>query len=375
MVETAPLSGITVLEICSNLAGPFAGKVLVELGAQVIKVEPSDGGDVARHWGKGKLGDTSAVFQTFNKEKRSLSANLRDPDQVAALLDLIEDRIDVVFQNLRPGLVDKYGLGPDAVLARKPEVIYCNLGAYGEGPLASLPGYDPLIQAFTGVAATTGETGGRPSRVGVPVVDMGTGMWAVIGILAALLRRGVTGRGGLVDASLFETGLAWMSMAFAFFEADGDVPERRGLRGPIVAPNGEFETADGLLMITTASESQFVPLCEALGMTELLDDPRFATGASRYANDHALIKLMNQRLRTKSRAHWAERLDRAGVPNAPLQDLAQAVAHEQTAASGILQSSTDGGYRVVGLPLKFDGVRPAHLGPAPALGEADEELL
>ncbi len=155
MVETAPLSGITVLEICSNLAGPFAGKVLVELGAQVIKVEPSDGGDVARHWGKGKLGDTSAVFQTFNKEKRSLSANLRDPDQVAALLDLIEDRIDVVFQNLRPGLVDRYGLGPDAVLARKPEVIYCNLGAYGEGPLASLPGYDPLIQAFTGVAATT----------------------------------------------------------------------------------------------------------------------------------------------------------------------------------------------------------------------------
>ena len=375
MAETAPLNGVTILEICSNLAGPFAGKVLVELGAQVIKVEPREGGDVARHWGKGKLGDTSAVFQSFNKEKRSLSVDLRDPDQAAALLDLIADRIDVVFQNLRPGLVEKYGLGSEAVLARKPEVIYCNMGAYGEGPLADLPGYDPLIQAFTGVAATTGETGGRPSRVGVPVIDMGTGMWAVIGILAALIRRGVTGRGGLVDASLFDTGMALMSMAFAFFEADGVVPERRGLRGPIAAPNGEFQTADGLLMIATGSQGQFVPLCQAIGMNELLDDPRFATGALRYANDQVLIELMNQRLRTQSRAYWAERLDAAGVPNAPLQDLAQAVAHEQTAASGILQTSPDGGYRVVGLPLKFDGVRPAFQRPAPALGEADEELL
>ena len=141
------------------------------------------------------------------------------------------------------------------------------------------------------------------------------------------------------------------------------------------APNGEFQTADGLLMIATGSQGQFVPLCQAIGMNELLDDPRFATGASRYANDQVLIELMNQRLQTQSRAYWAERLDAAGVPNAPLQDLAQAVEHEQTTASGILQTSPDGNYRVVGLPLKFDGVRPAFRRPAPKLGEADEELL
>ena len=206
MTEPRPLEGITVVELGSSVAGPYCGKVLAELGAEVFKVENPAGGDTSRGWGPALDGGASMVFEAMNKGKRSVTVDLADPAELDRLRELIATRADVVFQNLRPGAAERYGVGPAVMLARNPRLVYCNLGAFGNaGPMRDLPGYDPLMQAFTGLASVTGEAGGPPVRVGAPVVDIGAGMWAVIGILAALRRRDAIGRGGVVDTSLFET--------------------------------------------------------------------------------------------------------------------------------------------------------------------------
>lgn len=376
MVDRAPLAGVTVLEICSNLAGPYAGKVLADLGAEVIKVEPPGDGDTARGWRRYELGGKSAAFQAFNTGKRSVTANLSDEADVAKLKRFMIERADVVLQNLRPGLIDRCGLGPAEAVARNPRLVYCDIGAFGRrGPMRHRPGYDPLVQGFTGIIDVTGEAGRPPARVGVSVIDIGTGMWAATGVLAALNRRAATGRGGIVESSLMDTGLAWQTLAFASFEASGEVPGRSGLRGPQVSPNRGFETADGILMITAASEPLFRSLCETIGAPELVEDARFATSAERYANDQALTELIEARLGTASRAEWAERLDGAGVPNTSIHSLDEVVAHPQTAASGMIGEAPGGGFRLMGLPLRFDGERPAPGRPAPELGEANGEIF
>lgn len=374
MTEPPPLDGITVVELGSSIAGPYAGKVLAELGAEVFKIEHPAGGDVARRWGPALAGDTSMMFEAANKGKRSVTVDFADPAALDRLRDLIATRADVVFQNLRPGAVERYGIGPAAMLARNTRLIYCNLGAFGRaGPLSELPGYDPLMQAFAGIASVTGEAGRPPVRVGAPVVDLGTGMWAVIGILAALARRHATGRGGVVDASLFETALGWMTVQIALYQGSGVLPERRGLAGPLVVPNGGFQASDGILVVTAGTDRQFRDFAAALDRPEWADDPRFATTADRIKHRDTLNGLIDAVIATGTRRQWAEALDRARVPNAPLQSLDEVLAHPQTAASGMLQASPDGALEVIGLPLQFDGTRPPFARRAPALG-ADNQL-
>ena len=376
MTDPAPLAGVTVLEICSNLAGPYAGKVLAELGAEVVKVERPGDGDSARGWRRYELGGMSSAFQAVNTGKRSVTADLSDAADVAKLKRFMDERADVVLQNLRPGLIDRCGLGPAEAVARNPRLVYCDIGAFGRrGPMRQRPGYDPLVQGFTGIVSVTGAAEGPPARVGASIIDIGTGMWAATGVLAGLNRRAATGRGGVVESSLLDTGLAWMTLAFASFEASGEVPGRSGLRGPQVSPNSGFETADGIILITAASESLFRAFCETIGRPDLADDPRFATSAERYANDAALTAIIEERLGTASRAEWAERLDAAGVPNAPINSLDEVVAHPQTVASEMIQAAPGGDFRLVGLPLRFDGERPAPGRPAPELGEANGEIF
>ena len=371
-----PLEGLVVLEMGSSIAGPFAGRVFSDFGATVWKVEPPGAGDPARGWGEGRIGGTGVTYQAFNREKHSLTVDFTDAEELARLRRLIAEKVDVVFQNLRPGVVEKFGLDGATLMAGNPRLIYCNMGAFGPvGPLREAPGYDPLIQAFAGIADATGEADGDPVRVGVPLIDIGTGMWAAIGILTALQQRNATGRGCLVDAAMFETALNWQSLSFAIHEGGGGWPERMGLQGPVLVPNAGYDTADGKLMLTIGTALQFERFCRVIERPDLLDDPRFASNEDRIANKAAFDAIISQILAGRPRAEWSELLQAADVPNAPIQTLGEAVDHAQTVASGMMQDSPDGSFRLMGMPLRFDGERPAFRNLAPDLGEANQQVF
>ena len=375
MSDGRPLSGITAIEIGTAIAGPYAGAILAGLGAEVIKIEAAVDGDPFRKLGGPRIDGMPALFQALNGGKRSIRADLSDPRQRTAVRDLALAKADIVLQNMRPGAADRLDLGAGSLLADKPGLIYCNLGAYGrEGPMRHLPGYDPLMQAFGGIVSVTG-TEEAPARVGVSLVDMGTAMWAAVGILAALHRRDETGRGGVVDVSLFETTLGLLSLPIAQYEAGGVIPERTGLRGPFVAPNRAYEAADGLLVITAVSEAQFRRLAEALDSLEWADDPRFADAGSRMENESALADAINAVLGQRARREWAEILNGLDVPNAPVHGLDEVVAHAQTVATGMLKARGDSGSRLVDLPLSIDGRRASVADTAPTHGSDDQMLF
>ncbi len=368
--------GVTVVELGSSIAGPFAARILADMGARVIKVEHPKGGDASRQWGPVLPDGGSAAYHAVNMGKLSVTADMTDADDLARLKTLIVDQADVVLQNLKPGAADRYGLGATAMRKASPSLIYCNAGAFGNaGPLGGLPGYDPLMQAFSGITSLTGERGRPPSRVGVSLIDLGTGMWAAIAIISALYRRAVTGQGAIADVSLLETSLGWMTLALGEYATTGEAPQRNGLKGPIVAPNNGFETADGVLVIVAATDAQFARLCAIIGRAELAEDPRFATNAARFANEEEMSRQITEILRTDTRAAWAGLLDKAGIPNALVQSVAEIAAHPQTEALGILRMSDDNPVRFIGLPLSIDGERPSAGGHAPDLGEHDQQVF
>ncbi len=363
-----PLAGITVCELGHSVAAPFAAQVLGDLGASVMKIE-KPGGDDARRWGPPFWEGESAIFQTLNRNKGSAALDLRDPEQRAALRRFIIDECDVVLQNMRPGQVEELGIDGAALLAAKPGLIYCNLGAFGGvGPLADRPGYDPLMQAFGGMMSVTGEEGRPPVRVGVSIVDMGTGLWAVIGILAALRRRAETGQGGIVDVSLFETAAAWMSVPAAQYLAGGVLPERKGSGAQGIVPYRAYRTADGDLVVAAGNDALFGRLCRALGRQEWLTDARFASNPDRVAHEALLYGMIETEMLARSNAEWTAIFEAAGLPCAPAQNVAQMLAHPQTEALGLLQAMPDSDVRAIGLPLRFDGVRPEPRAKPPALG-------
>jgi crotonobetainyl-CoA:carnitine CoA-transferase CaiB-like acyl-CoA transferase len=287
----------------------------------------------------------------------------------------MEERCDIVVQNMRPGSLEKFGLGGEDCLKRKPSLIYCNIGAYGRyGDNANYPGYEPAMQAFTGIAEATGEAGRGPVRVGVSVLDLSTGMWAVIGILAALRRRDQTGQGCVVDAALMETGLSLHTLTHAAMEATGELPPRQGLKGPLIVPNNGYRAKDGLMIIACGTQTQYERMCEAIGRPDLSSDPRFADNDARTANEAALTAELERTLATDTRAAWAAKMNAAAAPNAPVQNLAEAVAHPQVIAGGQVQEAPDGSFKRMGLPLRFDRQRPPFTATGPALG-ADNDLL
>jgi crotonobetainyl-CoA:carnitine CoA-transferase CaiB-like acyl-CoA transferase len=374
-MASAPLDGITVAEFGNTIAGPFAARILGDLGADVVKIEPVNGGDPVRKWPRPNLGGMPATFQALNRGKRSVAVDLRKAEDRDALFRFVTEKADVLIQNTRPGAMEKLGLGPSVLCAAAPRLVYCNISGFGRaGPLKDLAGYDPLMQAFSGIVSVTGEPDRPPSRVGVSIVDIATATWAVIGIQAALVRRNATGKGGVVDASLFESALNMMIMPLVQYLGGGAVPQRMGLRGPLVAPNRAFQTADGLLVITTAADAQFVRLCQVIGRPEMATDPRYLTVGDRMENDEPLSAVISEAVAKKSRAEWAALLDAAGIPNAPIQSLDEVMKHAQTIAVGMVQSSAQADFQLLGLPISIDGERPAFGKPAPELG-ADTQLL
>jgi crotonobetainyl-CoA:carnitine CoA-transferase CaiB-like acyl-CoA transferase len=370
-----PLAGITVVELGHSVAAPFAGQVLADLGARVVKVENPDGGDDARAWGPPFWHGASATFQSLNRNKLSVAVDLKDKRQLEALGAFILDEADVVIQNLRPGLARRYGVD-ERLRAGSPRLVYCNLGAFGSaGPWKDKPGYDPLMQAFAGIMSVTGEPERPPVRVGPSIVDMGSGLWAVIGILAAIERRHRTGEGCVVDTSLFETALAWMTVPLALALASGREPGRTGTEAAMIAPYKAYRASDRYVVIAAGNDALFRRFCAAAGKPEWADDARFLTNAERVKNRAALNALIDDVVKTATADEWIARLDEAGVPSAPLQTVNEVLAHPQTRAVEMVRPLPDGTMSLVGVPLRFDGERPPLRTRPPALGEHNAEIF
>ncbi|MGA0596128.1 CaiB/BaiF CoA transferase family protein [Enterovirga sp. CN4-39] len=372
------LKGIRVIDLTQNVAGPYCTQVLGDLGAEVIKVERPGRGDDTRDWRPPSTGDHSATFLSLNRNKRSICIDLDNAAGVEALRTLIAAS-DVVIHSMKPGSAEARGLGYDALKAANPKLIYCAISAFGSvGPLKNLPGYDPLMQAFTGIMSTTGHDGDDPVRVGVSLIDLGTGMWSALGILAAIIERGRSGEGALVEASLLETGTAWMTVIVAAHLATGKLPRKLGSATPMTAPYRVYRSADGHVFIAAGNNGLFRRVCEGLGAPELAADPRFASNPQRLANRDELDAALEALTRQRPTGELVASLQKSGAPCSELNDVGQLVRHEQVAAMELLAPLPVEGvpdHKVIALPIKANGARSRNLAPPPALGADTEAVL
>jgi crotonobetainyl-CoA:carnitine CoA-transferase CaiB-like acyl-CoA transferase len=372
-----PLDGVRVIEVGQALAGPLAGVILADMGAEVIKIEKPDGGDDARIWGPpfGPDGETSLYFYSQNRNKRSVVLDLKKAEDVEALHKLCETA-DILIQNLRPGVVDEIGIGPEAMLERHPRLVYCSIWAFGyQGPMRLNPGFDPLLQAYGGMMSMTGRPDDPPTFCGASINDKATGLFCVIGALAALRQRDRTGRGCLVDTSLFETSVFWVEGQVNQHLATGDVPKRHGTGAAVIVPYQVFETADRPICLAAGNDRLWARCAKVLGHPDWATDARFAKSRQRVANRAVLVPLIAEVLRGNTRAHWIAGLEAVGVPCAPVNDIGEVAASAQFAAVDIVQTLPESGVRVVGLPINFDRKRPWSATSAPKLGEHTAEIL
>ena len=377
MSHSQPLAGFTIVELGHSVAAPYTGFILASLGAELIKVENPEGGDAARGWGPPFHAGSAPHFTAFNRDKQSVAVDLRDPAGCAALRELILDKADAVICNMRAGAAEKLGVGPIGLRETNPSLVYCEIGAFGhEGPMADKPGYDPLMQAYGGMMSITGESVERPPiRVGVSIIDMGSGMWGAIGIMGALIERRRSGQGTHVRTSLFETALAWTATPICRQQMSGQpqLPQGSGAAG--IVPYQAFRTKDGWLVIGAGNDGLFAKLAGAMARPDLATDDRFRTNRGRVTNKEQLLPTIEAFAAGFGNRELAALLDAHGVPNAPVQTIEQVVQDPQTMALGILQQGPDGAFPTVGLPLTFDGERPPYRTAAPTLGEHTGEWL
>jgi crotonobetainyl-CoA:carnitine CoA-transferase CaiB-like acyl-CoA transferase len=371
MSATAPLDGLLVADFTRVLAGPLAAMTLGDLGAEVIKVE-SPAGDETRTWmPPASAAGESTYFFAVNRNKRSIVLDLAESDD-AELARALVARADVLIDNFKPGALERFGLAPARLAADNPGLVHCSITGFGTGPGASMPGYDPLVQALSGLMSITGPADGEPSKVGVALVDVIAGQAAAVAVLAALAGRERTGAGQRIEIDLLSSALsALVNQASGFLNA-GAVPRRLGNVHPSIEPFATYAAADGPLMICAGNDRQFAALCEVLGTAELADDERFATNPSRVANRAALRPLLERRLAAASVADWSLRLRAAGVPAGAVNDLAGAFA----LASELELDPIDecDGVRTVSSPLGLRATPPVTRRRPPRLDEHGDEI-
>ena len=374
----APLSGLLVADLTQNVAGPYCTQILGDMGADVVKVERVGRGDDARAWAPPYWGQESATFMSVNRNKRSLAVDMKAPEGRAVVEKLVA-RADVLVQSLRAGAIEELGLGWERARGLNPRLVYCSITAFGtEGPYRDRPGYDPLMQAYGGIMSINGHAGQPPARVPVSLVDMGTGMWAVTGILGALRERDRTGHGSLVTTALFDTAVAWGVFQMTQHLATGEVPRPQGSGTAMIAPYEAFPSRDAWVMIACASDALFVKAAAALGAPDLPRDPRFESNPRRVENRGALLEAMSALTRALSSDEILDRLRNAGVPSAPILTIDRLAVEPQTEASGMLipvKHPRVSDYRTVGLPVRWDGERPGGGRIPPLLGEHTAEIL
>ena len=372
-METArPLEGITVVDLTRVLAGPYATMLLADMGARVIKVESPAGGDDARAFPPFVDGQ-SAYFASVNRGKESIALDLKAPAD-RAVFEALLARADVLAENFRPGALARLGYGWEALHARYPRLVLASTSGFGQtGPDAARPAYDVIVQAMGGLMSVTGHPGQPPVRVGTSLGDITAGLFTVVGIEAALLKRATTGRGSHVDVAMFDCQLAILENAIARLMVSGSDPGPLGSRHPSITPFQALMTADGPIVVAAGNDTLFGALVEALELDALADDPRFASNQARTENQAALEALLEARLATAPAAHWLARLGEAGVPAGPVNRVSQALASPQVAARTMLvETALPNGrpLKVAGNPIKLSGVPdPATRPPAPALDQ------
>jgi crotonobetainyl-CoA:carnitine CoA-transferase CaiB-like acyl-CoA transferase len=370
-----PLSGLKVLDLTEHMAGPFCTMILADMGAEVVKLERPGKGDSSRAMGDGS--ERNPYFRYINRNKKSITLDYKNPEGKALFLRLVAD-MDVLVENYRPTVMPRAGLGFATLHEVNPRLIYAQLSGFGyDGPYAGRGGFDLIAQGMGGIMYVTGEPDGPPTSVGLPICDLGTGMWAVQGILAALWERERTGTGRLVECSLLETAIGFSSWTSAQWLADHVEPTRQGSRHRQNAPYQRMRTKDGYLMIGAASQSIWRRCAEALGHPEWCEDPRFATNQARLENRAALEAEMEAVFATGTTAHWVAVLEKAGVPCGPVYNYAQMFADPQVRHRGMIQYASDPELGVVPhirTPIRIgDGIAVRSV--APKLGQHNAEIF
>ena len=372
------LADLVVLDLTRILSGPFATMTLADLGADVIKIEQPGQGDDTRQWGPPFQGEEAAYFLSVNRNKRSLAVDLKSAEGLAAVQKLAVTA-DVVVENFRPGTAERLGLGYEELSARNPGLVYASISGYGQtGPDAHRPGYDAIAQARSGIMSVTGEAAGPPVRVGVSSADLTAGMWATIGILAALHEKGRTGQGQWVDISLLDGSVSWLTYVSSGYFASGDTPQRYGSAHPTIVPYQAFETADGFAMVAVGNDGLWRRFAQAVGRADLATDPRFAGNPDRVAHRGALLPLIEGIMLTRTTEEWVAVLDAAGVPVGPIQTVDQALADPQVLARGMVatvQHPTEGELKMVTCPIKLSRTPATVRTAPPLLGQHTDGIL
>ncbi|MGF1606365.1 MAG: CaiB/BaiF CoA transferase family protein [Rhodothalassiaceae bacterium] len=379
-----PLTGLKVLDLSRVLAGPWAGQILADLGADVIKVERPGQGDDTRSWGPPFLTDPdgreldAAYYLAANRNKRSIAIDLTQAEG-QALVRQLAGRSDVLIENFKVGGLKAYGLDYAALAAAHPGLVYCSITGFGQtGPRAAQAGYDFIIQGMAGLMSITGAADGPPMKTGVAVSDLTTGMYAVIAILAALRHRDATGEGQHIDMALMDTQLAWLANQTMNHLIGGQVPQRRGNAHPNIVPYEVFAASDGHLIVAVGNDRQFARFCAAIEAPDLAADPRFATNRGRVEAREVLVPRIAAILRRQTRAVWLDRLAAANIPHGPINDIAQALGDEQVKHRGLAVTQSHpraGALTTIAQPMHLSRTPPRHDRPPPMLGEHSDEIL
>ncbi|WP_102110057.1 CaiB/BaiF CoA transferase family protein [Oceaniglobus roseus] len=382
------LDGLRILDLSRILAGPTCTQLLGDLGAEVIKIEnPASRGDDTRAWGppfvQGKDGaptDVSAYFMSANRNKLSVALDIATPEGQAAV-KAIAAECDVMIENFKPGGLAKYGLDAATMTALHPRLVYCSISGYGQtGPNASKPGYDLMAQGYGGIMSLTGAADGEPMKVGVGIADVMCGMYATVGILAALRHRDATGEGQHIDIALVDSQIAWLINEGVNYLTSGKVPERRGNAHPNIVPYQVFATSDGHVLVAVGNDTQFTRFCDFLDLPHLATDPRFATNPARLANRDALLPLLEPALAARSMAEVIEGLEARKVPVGPVQTLDQVFASDQVAARGMIaevesEHAAEGHVRLIGNPLNLSRTPVTYRRAPPRFGQDTAAVL
>jgi len=374
----SPLDGLTVVDLTRVLSGPYCTMVLGDMGARVIKVEQPGRGDDTRAWGPPFVGGESAYFLSINRNKESLTLDLKQPGARRVLESLL-DRADVIVENFRPGTMDRLGFGYDAVAKRRPRIVYCSISGFGHtGPRREEPGYDAVIQAEAGLMSITGAADGPPFRLGVAIADIVSGMFAAQGVAFALLARERTGRGQHVDVGMLDATAALLTYQAGIYFATGNTPGRMGNRHPTIVPYETFPAADGEFVVAVGNDEQWRRFCGVLAAPALEDDERFASNRGRVSNYDTLRPLLVETLRARTRAEWVKELKAAGVPCGSVREVAEVLQDEHLSAREMVQvveHAAAGAVSVLGVPIKLSDTPGAVRTAPPVLGQHTDDIL
>jgi crotonobetainyl-CoA:carnitine CoA-transferase CaiB-like acyl-CoA transferase len=373
-----PLDGVLVIDLTRVLSGPYCTMQLADLGARVVKVEQPGRGDDTREWGPPFVAGESAYFLSVNRNKESVTLDLKH-EASRRVLDALLQRADVLVENFRPGAMARLGLGYDAIAPRFPRLVYCSISGFGHtGPRSREAGYDAVMQAEGGLMSVTGAADGPPFRLGVAIADIATGLFAAQGILAALFARERTGRGQHVDVAMLDSVAALLTYQAGIFFATGAAPPRMGNRHPTIVPYETFTAADGEFVLAVGNDDQFRRMCTVLGLSDVATDPRFSSNANRVANYAALKSALDSAFSRRTRQDLLDALMSVGVPCGGVRSVAEALGDPQIAARAMIASlhhRSAGDVRVLGTPVKLSETQADVRTPPPVLGEHTDAIL